>query len=179
MGLFSGILSKKDKKQEPKEERIHFDDEYGRFFYFAHPNVNEFGYEADLALINPGSDLDTLTVYIDTDSPETTEATKCYAMFRQTMADMDRFEYDMKKLTAGYCISKTEFYNGKSTEQQIIDSMMIGWLGFFRNGNIEVTVYSHGEHGLYLDNVHLTLKPDASKEIQIEDLDCEIHIDTL
>ena len=184
MGFFSGLFSKKEKEQgqkpqEPKQERIFFDDEYCRFFYFAHPNVNEYGYEGEIVPEGAESDLDNVTVYLDADSPETTEATKCYAMFRETMADMDRFDYEMKKLTADYCLLKPELTDGKSTEQQLIDSMFIIWMGFFRNGNIELTIDSRGQHGFYLASVHLILKADGSKEIQLEGYYGEVQTDKL
>ena len=183
MGFFSKLFSKDDKEQKkhepPKEERIFFDDDFTRFYYFANPNTNEFGYEGELKPLNPQNDYDALVVYLEADTPETTEATKCYAMFKETMADMERFDYDMKRLTAAYCIKKPDYFNGKSTEQQLVDSMNICWMGFFRNGNIEVSIDSHGEHGLYMDNAHLILKADGSKQIEIEGFYGEKQTDTL
>ncbi len=184
MGLFSGLFSKKEnnqeqKPQEPKQERIFFDDEYCRFYYLNNPNSDEFGYEGEIVPQDADSDLYTVGVYLDTDSPDTTEATKCYAMFKETMADMDRFDFEMKKLIADYCLFNPELTDGKSTQQQLIDSMFFYWMGFFRNGNIEVSIDSRGEHGFYASSVHLTLKSDGSKEIQIEGYYGETRTDKL
>ena len=83
MGLFGKHFSKQENTPEkPKEEKIYFDDDYCRFGYFASPKSGEYGYEGNIELENPKNNVDELTIYIDTDSPETTDAGKCYARFK-------------------------------------------------------------------------------------------------
>ena len=175
MGLFSKLFSKQEKTpEESKEEKIYFDDEYCRFEYFAHPKVNEFGYEGNIMPENSESDLDELTVYIETDSPETTEAGKCYARFKDTFADMDRVDYEVKKTVADFFLFKPEYTDGKCSQQQLIDGMQIIWMGFFRNGD---TQFSIDDSNLYVTDIDLFIKADGSKEIQYGDYDHHIHRD--
>lgn len=174
MGLFSKLFSKQEKKsEEPKEEGIYIDDEYCRFGYFANPNSNEYGYEGNILPEDSYSDLDKLTVYLDTDGPETTEAGKCYTRFKELFADMDRVDFEVKKTVADFFLLKPEYTDGKST-QQLIDGMQISWMGFFRNGD---TQFSIDNADVYASDIDLFIKADGSKEIQYEDYDHGIHKD--
>ena len=176
MGLFSKLFSKKEKKtEEPKEEKIFFDDEYCRFYYINNPNCEEFGYEGEIEPESSSGGTEALGIYIDTDSPETTEAAKCHAMFRETMADIDRFTFDAKKRVSDFFLLDPGYNGHQSSGQQLMDSMRIFDMEFFRNGSIILLIDFPGEHGVYASDIHLTINADGSREIDFKDYNNEKH----
>ena len=181
MGLFSKLFSKKEnepnekKTVEPKEDKIFFDDEYCRFYYINNPNCEEFGYEGEIEPEGSSGGTEALGIYIDTESPETTEAAKCHAMFRETMADLEHFTFEAKKAVADHFLFAPEYNEDQSTEQQLMDSMRIFDMEFFRNGSIILLIDFPGEHGVYASEIHLTLYPDGSREIEYTDYNNEKH----
>lgn len=93
MGLFDKLFSKKEKEPAaPKKDKIIIEKPYGHFEYFANPNTNEYGYE--IYITGEEGEID---VYLDTDSPDTTEASFCFGRYEEFLTDKENRIYEVSK----------------------------------------------------------------------------------
>ena len=157
MGLFGR------KKKEQKPERIKFESPHGTFYYINNPNVNEFGYEGETQWQESGRVDPSITVYIDTDSPESTQAGLCYARLEEIFADQERVDDEITERIADHFLSMPNMIAGGYNKQMITDELELCWLGVFRNGD---TQFSYDSAGLYASDISVTIHADGSKEIE-------------
>lgn len=165
MGLFG---RKKKEPEKPKEEKITFDSSLGTFYYINNPPTDEFGYECYIDLAANGTQEQEVSVYIDADTPDTTQAGRCYARLEELVADWYRVSYEISHLAAGYFMRKPGMFNANYTEQMLAEDMRICCLGVFRNGD---TQFSLDTCGIYADMVSVTRHADGSKDIEYISMD--------
>lgn len=179
MGLLGRLFSRKQNQPaQPQEEEIFFDSPYGRFYYLNSPQSNEFGYEATVKHEDPNSVTGEgeMTLYFETDTPDTTDAFLCFARLEQMYAEKERISFEIKKMTADFFLMKPGFFKEGSTEQELIDGMEIFWVGFFRNGDTEFSVDTRG---IYASEIAVYLRADGTKEIKYFDYDRQLHTERL
>ena len=162
MGLFDKLFSKKETK-EKKAERISFDSPHGKFYYTASPSTDEYGYEGYVDWYPNGIEDESTEAYIDTDTPETTEAGQCFARFEKLMSDKERIDYEIKKNAADYFLFKPDLLRGEFSEEDLIKQTDIIWIGLFRNGSTEFLLDAHWSEA---DDITVVLNADGSKEIK-------------
>ena len=172
MGLFDKLFSKKEREPAaPKEDEIIIEKPYGRFKYFSSPNVNEYGYEIFIT----GED-DEIDVYLDTDSPDTTEASFCFGKYEEFLSDKENRIYELKKIVVEYFLFKPDMVPEGHDEEKMMEETKLTWMGFFRNGNVQ---YGFFDVGAYANDVLLTVKSDGSRELKYRDYDNEEHIEKI
>ena len=162
MGLFDKLFSKKEQApQAPKKDEITIDTPYGKVFYYADPNVNEFGYEGYVDWYPDG--IKETDVFIETDSPETTEATVCLARFL-TLFDNREYNDECIRVKAAqyFLLRRPELLDGELTEDEIIEDSEIYNISFYRNGD---TIFCLDDSWTEADDVSVILKPDGTGEI--------------
>ncbi len=175
MGLFSKFFSKKEEKEKlPKKEPFHFDSPYCRFYYMSNPDTNEFGYEGEMKL--SGDWAEYLTLYIDTDSPETLDANLCYTRLQNILSGREDINQEVKRSMTDYFLSRPELTDDSCAEQEILNGFELSWLGIFRNGEIQL---SFDASGIYVSDITVRLKADGTKEIKYTDDNYEEHCDIL
>ncbi len=175
MGLFSKLFSKKEEKEKlPKEEPFHFDSPYCRFYYMSNPNTNEFGYEGEFK--RSEDDIDELTIYLDTDSPESLDANLCYTRLQDILSGREDINEEVKRSMTDYFLSRPELTDDSCAEQELLNGFLLSWLGIFRNGEIQL---SFDNSGIYADDITVRLKADGTKEIKYFDDNYEEHCDKL
>ncbi len=165
MGLFDKLFKKNEDVKAPEkasDEPDSFDTQYGRFYYVTYESAGEYGYECYIDWYPDGRAQELTEVYIDTDTPETTEAVFCYARFEKLFADRERTDREIKKLTADYFILRPELTGGDISQEELTEDMEISWIGLYRNGN---TVFSINEYSLEAENISVIIKADGSREI--------------
>ena len=167
MGLLAKLFGKKETKpkqeEAKKEERITFDSPHGTFYYINNPN--EIGYECDTDWYPNRSNMDSVGAYIDTDTPETTEAKQCYAKLEALFADKERIDYEVKRLAVEHLMSKPELvWVSRSLEEQIADTNLID-ISVYRNGDVTFLLDITWTEANFII-VHF--KADGSKEITYE-----------
>lgn len=160
MGLFG---RKKKEPEKPKEERITFDSPLGKFYYINNPPTDEYGYEGYIIWTASGTSEEETSVYIDADSPDTTQAGLCYSRLEALVADQDRIEDEMTDIIAGHFMRKPDMIARGYMNNMVADGMTLIWLGVFRNGD---TQFSYDAAGIYADDICLTVHADGSKEIE-------------
>ena len=160
MGLF-GKKKKEPEKAQP--EKIMFDSPLGTFTYINNPGANEFGYEGETQWQSSGRTDPSITVYIDTDSPESTQAGLCYARLEEIFADQERVDDEITERIADHFLSMPNMIAGGYNKQMITDELELCWLGVFRNGD---TQFSYDSAGLYASDISVTIHADGSKEIE-------------
>ncbi len=164
MGFLDKLFSKKEKITENKtEERITIDKPYGKLYYLNNPNTDEYGYEGYVDWYPNDNDEEGLDVFIDADTPDTTEAGLCMARFEKLFADKERIVYELKKNVADFFLFKPEYLREKYSEEELMKYINFVCLGVFRNGNTE---FSFDICHIYADDVHIVLKSDGSKLIK-------------
>ena len=176
MGLF-GRKKKEEKPEKAQPEKIKFDSPLGTFTYINNPGANEFGYEGYIQWYAGSIEDDITTAYIDTDSPESTQAGLCYARLEGLFADRDRVEAEMTERIADYFLAKPDMVSQGSSKRSIMDGLELYWLGVFRNGD---TQFSYDTAGVYANDITVTIHADGSREIEYRsDIDCEMHTDKM
>lgn len=160
MGLFG---RKKKEPEKPKEERITFDSPLGKFYYINNPPTDEYGYEGYIIWTASGTSEEETSVYIDADSPDTTQAGLCYSRLEALVADQERVDDEITERIADHFLSMPNMIAGGYNKQMITDGMTLIWLGVFRNGD---TQFSYDAAGIYADDICLTVHADGSKEIE-------------
>lgn len=160
MGLFG---RKKKEPEKPKEERITFDSPLGKFYYINNPPTDEYGYEGYIIWTASGTSEEETSVYIDADSPDTTQAGLCYSRLEALVADQDRIEDEITERIADHFLSMPNMIAGGYNKQMITDELELCWLGVFRNGD---TQFSYDSAGLYASDITVTVHADGSKEIE-------------
>ena len=164
MGLFSKVFSKKEEKEKlPEEEPFYFDSPYCRFHYMSAPAANAFGYEGEIQTSDDGQEF--LTVYLDTDSPQTLDANICYARLENMLSGREDMNYEIRKSMTDYFLSRPELVSESSTEAEIFNGFVATWLGIFRNGEIQL---SFNSDGIYAGDIEVLLKADGTKEIKYD-----------
>lgn len=161
-----GLFSRKKKEEKPEKvqpEKIMFDSPLGTFTYINNPGANEFGYEGYIQWYAGSVEDDITSAYIDTDSPESTQAGLCYARLEGLFADRDRVEAEMTERIADYFLRTPDMIAGGYNKQMITDELELCWLGVFRNGD---TQFSYDSAGLYASDISVTIHADGSKEIE-------------
>ena len=162
MGLFSR-KKKEEKPEKAQPEKIKFDSPLGTFTYINNPGANEFGYEGETQW-QPSERTDpSITVYIDTDSPESTQAGLCYARLEEIFADQERVDDEITERIADYFLAKPDMISQGSNKRSIMDELELSWLGVFRNGD---TQFSYDSSVLYASDISVTIHADGSKEIE-------------
>lgn len=168
MGLFDKLFSKKEKEPvAPKEDEIIIEKSYGRFKYFADPNVNEYGYE--IFITGEDGEID---VYLDTDSPDTTEASFCFGKYEEFLSDKENRIYDVSKIVNEFFLFKPDLLPEGQDEEKMMEETELTWMGFFRNGDVQYGFFSVGA---YVDDVLLTVKNDGHRELKYVDYDHKEH----
>ena len=164
MGLFDKLFSKKEKEPAAQNaDEIIIEKPYGKFKYFSSPNSNEYGYE----IFTTGEE-DEIDVYLDTDSPETTEASLCFGRYEEFLSDKENRIYELRKIIVEYFLFKPDMIPEGYDEEKMMEKTKLTWMGFFRNGDVQ---YSFYDVGAYADDVHLTVKKDGSRELEYRDYD--------
>ena len=172
MGLFDKLFSKKEKEPvAPKKDEIIIEKPYGRFKYFATPNVNEYGYENFLT----GEDGE-INVYLETDSPDTTEASFCFGKYEEFLSDKENRIYEVSKIVNEYFLHKPDLLPEGQDEEKMMEETELTWMGFFRNGDVQYDFFSVGA---YVDDAMLTVKNDGHMELKYKDYNHEEHIENL
>lgn len=176
MGLFSR-KKKEEKPEKAQPEKLMFDSPLGTFTYINNPGANEFGYESETRWEQSGRSNPIITVYIDTDSPESTQAGLCYARLEGLFADRDRVEAEMTERIADYFLAKPDMIASGYNKQMITDDSQLFWLGVFRNGD---TQFSYDTAGVYANDITVTIHADGSREIEYRsNIDHEMHTDKM
>lgn len=162
MGLFDKLFSKKEQApQAPKKEDITIDTPYGTVFYYAHENVGEYGYEGFVDWY-PDESKET-DVFIETDSPETIEASGCLARFLTLFAEREYNDECIRVKAAQYfLLRRPDLLRGEITEDEIIEDAEIYNISFYRNGD---TLFSLDNSWTDADDVSVILRPDGTGEI--------------
>ena len=169
MGLFDKLFSKKEKEPAaPKKDKIIIEKPQGHFEYFANPNTNEYGYE--IYITGEEGEID---VYLDTDSPDTTEASFCFGRYEEFLTDKENRIYEVSKFVNDYFLFKPDLLPEGQDEEKMMEETELTWMGFFRNGDVQ---YGFFNVGAYVDDVLLTVKKDGSMELKYVDYDHEEHI---
>ncbi len=172
MGLFGRKKKGPEKKQE---ERITFDSPLGKFYYINNPPTNEYGYEGSIIWKASGASEEETSVYIDADSPDTTQAGLCYSRLEALFADQNRVEDENTDIIADHFTRMPDMVKTGYSRNTCSDDMTLIWLGVFRNGD---TQFSYDSAGIYADDICLTIHADGSKEIEYIS-DHEKHVDKL
>ena len=168
MGLFDKLFSKKEKEPvAPKEDEIIIEKPYGRFIYSAAPASNEYGYE--IFITEEEGEID---VYLDTDSPDTTEASFCFGKYEEFLSDKENRLYEVSKIVNDYFLFKPDLLPEGQDEEKMMKETELTWMGFFRNGDVQYGFYNVGA---YVDDVLLTVKNDGQRELTYVDYDREEH----
>ena len=176
MGLF-GRKKKEEKPEKAQPEKLMLDSSLGTFTYINNPGVNEFGYEGYIQWYAGSIEDETTTAYIDTDSPESTQAGLCYARLEGLFADRDRVEAEMTERIADHFLSMPNMIAGGYNKQMITDNSQLFWLGVFRNGD---TQFSYDTAGVYANDITVTIHADGSREIEYRsNIDYEMHTDKM
>ena len=139
------------------------DKPYGKLYYLNNPNTAEFGYEGYVDWYPNEGDEEGLDVFIDADTPDTTEAGLCLARFERFFADKERLVYELKKNVADYFLFKSEYLYEETSEEELIASIELILLGVYRDGNAEFLFVSSIIEAC---DVHIVLKADGSKMIK-------------
>ena len=176
MGLFSR-KKKEEKPEKAQPEKIKFDSPLGTFTYINNPGANEFGYEGYIQWYAGSVEDEITTAYIDTDSPESTQAGLCYARLEGLFADRDRVEAEMTERIADYFLRAPDMIASGYNKQMITDDSQLFWLGVFRNGD---TQFSYDTAGVYANDITVTIHADGSREIEYRsNIDYEMHTDKM
>ena len=170
-----GLFGKKKKEPEKAQEKLMLDSPLGTFTYINNPGVNEFGYEGETRWEQSGRSDPIITVYLDTDSPESTQAGLCYAKLEGLFADRDRVEAEMTERIADHFLSMPDMIVSGYNKQMITDDMELFWLGVFRNGD---TQFSYDAAGIYANDITVTIHTDGSREIEYR-YESEMHVDKM
>ena len=170
-----GLFSKKKKEPEKAQEKLMLNSPLGTFTYINNPGVNEFGYEGYIQWYADSIEDEITTAYIDTDSPESTQAGLCYARFEALFADRDRVEAEMTERIADYFLAKPDIIASGYNKQMITDDSQLFWLGVFRNGD---TQFSYDAAGVYANDITVTIHADGSRKIEYR-YESEMHVDTM
>ena len=169
MGLFDKLFSKKEKEPvAPKKDEIIIEKPYGRFKYFAHPYTNEYGYE--IFITGEDGEID---VYLETDSPDTTEASFCFGKYEEFLSDKENRIYEVSKIVNEYFLHKPDLLPEGQDEEKMMEETELTWMGFFRNGDVQYDFFSVGA---YVDDAMLTVKNDGHMELKYKDYNHEEHI---
>ena len=172
MGLFDKLFSKREKEPvAPKKDEIIIEKPYGRFKYFATPNVNEYGYENFLT-----EEDGEINVYLETDSPDTTEASFCFGKYEEFLSDKENRIYEVSKIVNEYFLHKPDLLPEEQDEEKMMEETELTWMGFFRNGDVQYDFFSVGA---YVDDAMLTVKNDGHMELKYKDYNHEEHIENL
>ena len=103
---------------------------------------------------------------MDTDTPQTLEAGICYARLQNLLSGREGIQEEIQKSLTAYFMSRPELRSESADEQQIMNSILLTWLGIFRNGEIQ---FSFDMDGVYAGDVEVLLKADGTKEIKYFD----------
>ena len=174
MGLF-GRKKKEEKPEKAQPEKLMLDSPLGTFTYINNPGANEFGYEGYIQWYAGSVEDEITTAYIDTDSPESTQAGLCYARLEGLFADRDRVEAEMTERIADHFLSMPDMIVSGYNKQMITDDMELFWLGVFRNGD---TQFSYDAAGVYANDITVTIHADGSRKIEYR-YESEMHVDTM
>lgn len=174
MGLFSR-KKKEEKPEKAQPEKLMLDSPLGTFTYINNPGANEFGYESETRWEQSGRSDPIITVYIDTDSPESTQAGLCYAKLEEIVADQERIDKDITERIADHFLSMPDMIASGYNKQMITDDMELFWLGVFRNGD---TQFSYDAAGVYANDITVTIHADGSRKIEYR-YRSEMHVDTM
>jgi hypothetical protein len=172
MGLFG---RKKKKSEKEKKERLILNSPLGTFYYINNPPTDEYGYEGYIIWTASGTSEEETSVYIDADSPDTTQAGLCYSRLEALVADQNRVEDENTDIIADHFTRMPDMVKTGYSRNTCSDDMTLIWLGVFRNGD---TQFSYDSAGIYADDICLTIHADGSKEIEYIS-DYETHVDKL
>ena len=177
LSFFSGKKNKEEKQNDSAPERPTFDSELGRFYYVSCPDSipPEFGYEGEIDWPGNGYE-DRLGVYIDCESPDSTDAGRCYEKLVRIAQDKERTEYQAKSLVAEHFLgSKPELIKtepGQSvTKEDLMKDMRIDFISIYRSGDIVISVDDGCWFDLCSDGVEVILKADGSSEVKYKEYD--------
>ena len=170
-----GLFSKKKKEPEKAQEKLMLNSPLGTFTYINNPGANEFGYEGYIQWYAGSIEDEITTAYIDTDSPESTQAGLCYARLEGLFADRDRVEAEMTERIANYFLRAPDMIASGYNKQMITDDSQLFWLGVFRNGD---TQFSYDAAGVYANDITVTIHADGSRKIDYR-YESEMHVDTM
>ncbi|MBP3793852.1 MAG: hypothetical protein ILA24_07430 [Ruminococcus sp.] len=174
MGLF-GRKKKEEKPEKAQPEKLMLDSPLGTFTYINNPGANEFGYEGYIQWYADRIEDEITTAYIDTDSPESTQAGLCHARLEALFADRERVEAEMTERIADYFLAKPDMVSQGSSKRSIMDDTELYWLGVFRNGD---TQFSYDAAGVYANDITVTIHADGSRKIEYR-YRSEMHVDTM
>ncbi|MBR6046062.1 MAG: DUF2262 domain-containing protein [Ruminococcus sp.] len=175
MGLFSIFSGKKNKEDKPKDskpEKLSFDTALGHFIYVCSPGCvpPEYGYESEIDW--PGADYeDRLGVYIDCESPESTDASRCYEKLERIVSEKDRTEYRVKSALAEHFLNEKPQLicsePGKTvTKEDLIKEMKLQFISIYRNGDTVFSVYDGFCFDLRSEEIEVIFKADGSMEFK-------------
>lgn len=176
MGLFSR-KKKEEKPEKAQPEKIMFDSPLGTFTYINNPGANEFGYEGYIQWYAGSIEDEITTAYIDTDSPESTQAGLCYARLEALFADRDRVEAEMTERIADHFLSMPNMVASGYNKWMIIDELELYWLGVYRNGDVK---FLFDSVGVYVSDIDVTVHAGGNREIEYRAIyDDGIHVDKM
>ena len=173
MGLF-GIFSGKKKKEETSKdntpERIFFDTELGHFDHVNTPDSSppEFGYESEIDWPDGGFD-GRLGVYIDCETPDSLDASRCYEKLERLASDRERTEYKVKSLLAEHFLnSRPDLIRDRAgaaaTKEELINDLKIAFISIYRSGDIVISLDTGYWFDIRGDGVDVILKDDGTAE---------------
>ncbi len=87
---------------------------------------------------------------------------KCYSRLEKILSDKSSRDYEIRKLVADHFLFRPELIRENSTEQELMDSIEISYIGVSRNGDTEFGIFGSE---IYVDELRVILKADGSKEI--------------
>ncbi|HBI86222.1 MAG TPA: hypothetical protein DDX71_08090 [Ruminococcus sp.] len=169
MGLLGKLFGKKQQEAAaPPPSQPGFETPLGSFHYSSSPACNEYGYEADIPWYLPGTGRsdEPLSVFIDTDSPESIDAGLCCEKLERIYADRIRVDFELKKQVADFFLFRPDTVERDITEEKLIEDMELCWMAVRRDGSTEFSLHSCF---ILPGEIMVIYKADGSKEVRYRD----------
>ena len=115
-------------------------------------------------LYGESDDRDITQLAADTPQLMSVAPGECYKRLQKYLYDKERTDLMIRKTVADYFLFKPELIKEGSTEQELMDGLELSFIGSYRNGNIEFSIYF--SQNIYTDDLRVVIKPDDSKEIR-------------
>lgn len=88
---------------------------------------------------------------------------KCYNELEKILLDKQRRDHEIRKMVADHFLFRPGLIRENSTEQELMDSIEISYIGVSRNLDTQFGIF---DSDVYVDDLRVILKADGSKEIR-------------
>lgn len=172
--LFHKDENNSDQNQNTEPQRPRIETAFTTFILTG-PNPNEVGYEADLDWYEiPEDENERLNYYpvgcyIDCDTPETTDASRCLERLTRLYEDRYNTDYKVKLAVAEYYADENGLIKtseGKMiSKQDLIDELEIRFISVYRDGRRAYSLKQYSLDIEYDSEVHIVFDKDNNYSI--------------